>query len=124
MKRFGFFTIAALVAGLLVTSCGSQDMNAALLKAAEDGDAGKVATLFNKGADLNSMDDFERTPLMIASLKGHSEFVDSLIEAGADTYAEAKFGQTALSFAAEQGHTAIVDAIKAAQLLNPEQETE
>ena len=52
------------------------------------------------------------------------ELVQLIRMAGADTYAEAKFGQTALSFAAEQGHTAIVDAIKAAQLLNPEQETE
>jgi len=119
MKCMGALTIAVLTIGLLVMACGKEDVNAALLKAAEDGNAGKVEDLLTKGADLNTADEFDRTPLMIASFSGHPEVVDSLLKAGADIYARAKFGQTAIGFASEQGHTEIVELIKAAQVVNP-----
>jgi len=111
--------LTVIMLSLLVGACAKEDLSAALLKAAELGNVGKVKGLLEKGADPNSTDAFNRTPLMIASLAGHVEVVDSLIKAGANIYARAKFGQTAFQFASEQGHAKIVELLKAAQVVNP-----
>jgi 2-iminobutanoate/2-iminopropanoate deaminase len=118
MKRDGVFIIAVIAVSLLIGACGDkEDVNTALLKAAEEGNAGKVNELLEKGADVNSMDEYNRSPLMLAAYNGHSKVVDSLIKAGADIYAKAKFGQTAFGFASEQGHANIVELIRAAQVI-------
>ena len=115
----GLLAVTITILSLLVGACAKEDVSAALLKAAEAGNVGKVKALLEKGADPNSTDSFNRTPLMIASFAGHVEVVDSLIKGGADIYAKAKFGQTAFQFASEQGHGKIVELLKAAQVVNP-----
>ena len=119
MKRISIFVITMSAIILLVGACGRRDVNAELLKEAELGSVEKVKELLEKGADLNSTDEFERTPLMMAAFNGHPEVVDLLIKAGADIYAKAKYGQTALTFASEQGHPKIVEIIRSAQAINP-----
>ena len=119
MKHIGILSVSVLTIGLLIGACEKGGVNTALLKGAEEGNAGKVTQLLEKGADPNTTDEFDRTALMIASYSGHSEVVDSLIKAGANIYARAKFGQTALGFASEQGHAKIVELIKAAHVINP-----
>ena len=120
MKNTGISIIAVLAIGLLIVACGGkEDVNVALLEAAEAGNTAKVNELLNKGADVDSTDEYSRTPLMMAAYNGHLKVVDSLINAGANIYARAKFGQTALAFASERGNAAIVELIRAAQVVNP-----
>jgi 2-iminobutanoate/2-iminopropanoate deaminase len=119
MRRIGVWAILVLTLSLSIVACGKQDVNAALLKAAETGNVGSVKELLQKGADPNTLDEFKRTPLMIASINGRAEVVKALIEAKADISARAKFGQTALEFATERGDTAIAGLLKAAQVVNP-----
>jgi 2-iminobutanoate/2-iminopropanoate deaminase len=104
---------------LMIGGCGKQDVNTALLKAAETGNVGNVKALLQKGADPNTTDEFKRTPLMIASLHDHANVVTAMIEAGAEISARAKYGQTALQFAEAQGNTVIVGLLKASQVVNP-----
>ena len=119
MRRLAVLAILVFSMSLLIGACAKQDVNAALLKAAETGDVASAKGSLQKGADPNSTDEFKRTPLMVAALNGHAEVVKALLEARADISARAKFGQTALQFATERGDTAIAELLKAAQVVNP-----
>jgi ankyrin repeat protein len=103
-------TVLALIAVAFLNGCGgkTEDLNAKLFAAAEAGALKDVASLLDKGANVDATDDFDRTPLMIAALGGHQEIAASLIDAGAELNATAKYGQTALQFAREGGHEDVV----------------
>lgn len=62
----------------------TQDLNSALLKAAEAGDTARVEALLAQGADLNAKNNVGDTPLSIASFRGHLEIVKILIAKGSD----------------------------------------
>lgn len=47
-------------------------------------DITEIRELINSGADVNVINRLGGTPLMIASMKGHTEVVKLLLEAGAD----------------------------------------
>lgn len=53
-------------------------------KAAGNNEYEKLMTLIKEGADVNSVNDYGGTPLMIASKRGHVETVRILLENGAD----------------------------------------
>ena len=115
MRNSSFAPLVIAAAILLLAGCGGKaDLDGDLLKAVEEGQLADVTTLLKKGADVNSTDDFDRTPLMMSALGGHTEIVQTLIESGADLDATAKYGQTALKFAEEQGNSEIVNMLRAA----------
>lgn len=53
---------------------------------------------FSGGANVNCKDGFGRSPLYLASQRGHAKVVATLVAAGADVEAEANDGCTAFDF--------------------------
>jgi len=68
---------------ILLGGCQQSDNNAALLDAAQKGDLAKVERLLKRGADINAVDDEERTPSILAAFEGHTQIVKLLRKAGA-----------------------------------------
>ena len=106
-------TTLAIVVFVGLAGCGgkTKDLDALLLAAVEAGTAGDVTSLVERGANVNAVDEFDRTPLMMAAFGGHSDIARSLIAAGAKLDVTAKYGQTALQFAREGGHQEIVNLL-------------
>jgi hypothetical protein len=67
-----------------------------------------VRELLDKGADVNTRDEFGCTPLRLAATIGNIDIVKFLVERGADADAKDKFGFTPLHCAASNGHLDIV----------------
>ena len=74
-----------------------------LLAAAAEGQAGKVKSLLDGGADPNYPDTLDRTALMMAAEEGHKSIAQYLIRAGADVNSRSKLRESALMFAAKKG---------------------
>ena len=84
---------------------------AALRKAANNGDLKRVKELVELGTDVNAQDDeggWGMTPLTWAAYRGHKDVVEYLLEQKADINKPCKLGQTALWDAANLGHSGIV----------------
>ncbi len=82
--------------------------DAFLLRAAEFGDVNAMRRLLREGADKNTRNTHERTPLMEACWSGMIDAAKLLIRRKADLDAKDMRGKTALMYAAECGHTEIV----------------
>ncbi|GGP19728.1 hypothetical protein GCM10007981_04580 [Thermocladium modestius] len=82
-----------------------------LLEAAEYGDAKKVKTLLEAGADPNTKDEYGSTPLHWAALKGHLDVVELLLKHGADPNVKDEDGSTPLHDAAWNGHADVVELL-------------
>jgi ankyrin repeat protein len=77
--------------------------------AAEKGHEAVVKQLLAKGADVESKDRFDQTPLLWAAGKGHEAVVEQLLEKGADMESkDTRCGHTPLLWAAREGHEAVV----------------
>ena len=63
------------------------------------------------GGDVSVRDQYGRSALLIASLRGTAEVVESLLSEGADANAQDHAGRTPLSLAVEQGHQDIVTTL-------------
>lgn len=74
-----------------------------LERAVDSGDVTGVDALIARGADVNARTDDGWTPLMLATIKGHTEVVCRLLARGADANAKNKKGWTALMFAVSMG---------------------
>lgn len=70
-----------------------------LHRAVDDGDFNALKSLISSGADVNARSSDQWTPLMLATIKGHTEMVEALLNNGADSNARNKKGWTALMFA-------------------------
>jgi excisionase family DNA binding protein len=70
-----------------------------LHRAVDEGDFAALNSLIDAGADVNARSSDEWTPLMLATIKGHTEMVEALLKNGADSNARNKKGWTALMFA-------------------------
>ncbi len=77
--------------------------DAALLKAAESGDAPAVTKLVDLGASVKARDKRGWTPLIYAASYGDTDLVKALLDRGADPNARASEGDTALWAAAGSG---------------------
>ena len=75
------------------------DLGSELLKAARNGEAGRVAELLGKGAPVDASDKKGRTPLLQAASRGHADVARLLIEKGADAGARDREGWTAFGLA-------------------------
>ena len=72
------------------------DFNEDLLKAAQKGDAAKIKSLIEAGANVNVADSKGCTALYKAAAKGRTEAVKMLLQAGADRRIRCKNGKTPL----------------------------
>jgi len=67
--------------------------------AAESGNLTLLESLIDEGADINGPCPLYETPLITASIKGHTRVVQCLLENGADIHKTGSYGQTALGMA-------------------------
>ncbi|XP_072554919.1 ankyrin repeat domain-containing protein 6-like isoform X2 [Paramormyrops kingsleyae] len=81
-----------------------------LIVASYRGQAENVIQLINRGARV-AVTKYGRSPLHLASHKGHTEVVRILLQAGCDPDIEDDGGQTALHRAAVVGNTVIIKAL-------------
>lgn len=81
-----------------------------LFWAVKGGHTDAVRALLEEDADINALDDEERTPLSHAAERGYGEIVSVLLERGAPVDAAPTEGErrTPLSYAAGDGHAAVV----------------
>lgn len=80
------------------------ELRKGLLDKANAGDTAKVDQILSFGADVDSRDDENDTPLIVASRSGHEETVKVLLEKGADVGATNNSRANSVSAAAEAGH--------------------
>lgn len=79
--------------------------------AAARGSPELINLLLRHGADLNSSDEDERTPLIEAVDEGQLEATKALLKGGANPNAQDELGKTALIHAASDGNRGIVNAL-------------
>ena len=82
--------------------------------AAENGHLECVKVLLEKGADVDAVNKYGRTPLHVAAFQGHLESVKLLLAANANPNAADKYGITPLHATAFKGHVEIVKMLLAA----------
>lgn len=105
---------------LLLTSQQQEVINKKLFIAAKEGDAYRVSSLIDQGADVNCRDDRCRTPLILAVK--NFETVNILLKAKADVNAEGLGGDTPL-LCAERAEVCQV-LIAAGALINVQEQTD
>lgn len=67
--------------------------------------------LIEKGANINTRDNFDNTPLIHASQLDYNEMVKLLISKGAQVDCQNNLSETAIFIAARNGYTEIVDLL-------------
>jgi ankyrin repeat protein len=79
-----------------------------LIVASYLGHSAVASLLIEKGANLESKDENDRTPLLWAAQNGHEAVVNLILEKGANMESRDKYGQTPLLWAAITGQEAVV----------------
>lgn len=67
--------------------------------------------LVERGADINALDQWKRSPLILAAQLGSTEVARILVDAGADLSAYDSSGRTSIMFAAQNGDIPTMDVI-------------
>ncbi len=104
---------------MLIDSADRQSLNLSLVALAPFGNAQRVKTLLDRGADVNAklsgvrVDVDGRTPLMLAASSDllPVDAIKVLIERGADVNVKGPAGETALDLARRNGNTMVVDVL-------------
>jgi uncharacterized protein len=78
--------------------------NTALANAVKGNNVQIVRDLLGRGADVNALDRYGQSALMLAAHAGHREIIETLIAHKADLDITAKFGLSALMLAVVAGH--------------------
>jgi uncharacterized protein len=76
-------------------------------QAARQGDASALRAQLESGTNVDALDRFGQSAIMLAAVRGHLEAVEALIAAGANLDITAKFGLSAIMLAAVNGHAAV-----------------
>jgi ankyrin repeat protein len=110
MKTGTFLSVIILIACFAFSVSGQDaQAEAALRKAAQDGDIQTVKDLIAKGANVNAKDETGKTALLwVAPARDNPEMVKLLIAKGADVNATDNEGVTALMIAASQSNPGIL----------------
>lgn len=80
-------------------------------EAISGGDAERVGSLLDAGADINALDRYGQTALMIAAHKGYAEVVRLLARRGANLNHAAKYRLTATMLAVIADHPDVVSLL-------------
>jgi ankyrin repeat protein len=108
--------IAARVVHSYGKSCPSKKermsrIDRELIRAAYENNLPEVRRLLSVGADVNTFDDDDMTPLHWASNRGHIQVIQVLMEHGADIEKKDYGGDTPLHMASEGDHLPVVKAL-------------
>lgn len=79
-------------------------MQKPLRQAAISGDAEIVRKFLDDGSDIDQLDKYGQTALMLAAVRGHAGVVEALVAAGANLDVTAKYGLSALMLAIVNKH--------------------
>lgn len=82
-----------------------------LTQAVTSGDASEVSTLLANGADVNERTGGGQTPLILATIFGHTHLISLLLEAGADPQLRDNLGLNAVDWAQRRGATEAIDVL-------------
>lgn len=82
-----------------------------MLRAAERGDASRLALFIKAGMSVDARDSRDWTPLMVAAFNGNEAAARLLIENGADPMARDRAGYTPLHWAALKGYGEVVSLV-------------
>jgi HEAT repeat protein len=97
----------AAVENILKKAGGSFDCSDIITASAES-NIGAVKSIIDKGCDINVIDDYGASALMVAAIRGEFEIAKLLIDNGADINARDVRDNTPLTLAADNGHLDIV----------------
>jgi ankyrin repeat protein len=86
-------------------------MNDEWERAARRGDSASLAAQIAAGADVDALDRFGQSGLMLTAQRGHLEAVQLLIRSGADLNKTAKFGMSATMLAVVNHHESVARAL-------------
>jgi ankyrin repeat protein len=113
MKSVRYVYLILLIAcSVLIVAAQDPHPDAALRKAAQDGNMQSVQDLLEKGANVNAKDETGKTVLhWVAPARDNPEMVKVLIAKGADVNAKDNAGDTALMIASSQSNPGIVTAL-------------
>jgi ankyrin repeat protein len=101
--------IVVSFSSLVVAQNSKDELNNQLFEAARSGDAVLVASLLDKGADVNAKFRYGQTALFKAAERGHANVVKLLLERGADaTIRDTFYSATAMTWALNKGHVEVV----------------
>ncbi len=78
--------------------------------AAWTGDLQELKALIKEGQDVNKRDENNRTPLICAAVRGHTDCVQWLLQSNANVDVQDRWGYTALHYASV-GHYSIAQAL-------------
>ncbi|MCA1578820.1 MAG: ankyrin repeat domain-containing protein [Acidobacteria bacterium] len=82
-----------------------------LTQAVTSGDAGAVSTVLANGADVNERTGGGQTPLILATIFGHTHIIPLLLEAGADPQLRDNLGLNAVDWAHRRGATEALEML-------------
>jgi ankyrin repeat protein len=82
--------------------------NKALIKAATEADVGKIVECLENGANIETKNKLQRTPLFLCCENGCLECVVALVEAGADVNTEDHMPNTPLTVAIQKGNMELI----------------
>lgn len=91
-----------------------------LLEAVQEGDTARIRELLSSGAELETRDSSESTPLLIATRANHIEVARILINANADVNAKDNIDDTPFLYAGAEGRNEILKMILATGKANLE----
>ena len=83
-------------------------MDAAWEEAIKRGDDQAMRALLARGTDVDALDRYGQTALMLAAQAGHRQVVETLVAHGANLDVTAKYGLSALMLAIIAGHAEVV----------------
>jgi hypothetical protein len=82
-----------------------------LTQAVTSGDASEVSALLANGADVNERTGGGQTPLILATIFGHTHLITLLLDAGADPHLRDNLGLNAVDWAQRRGATEAIDVL-------------
>ena len=82
-----------------------------LTQAVTSGDAGAVKALLANGADVNERTGGGQTPLILATIFGHTHLIPLLLDAGADPQLRDNLGLNAIDWAQRRGATEVIEVL-------------
>lgn len=82
-----------------------------LTQAVTSGDAGAVKAVLANGADVNERTGGGQTPLILATIFGHTHLISLLLDAGADSQLRDNLGLNAIDWAQRRGATEVIEVL-------------
>jgi hypothetical protein len=108
LPKFFLFSLLALLFAQNATN-PKQELNDQLFEAVRRGDAAAVASLLDRGAEVNAKFRYGTTALFKAAERGHADVVKILLDRGADvTVKDTFYRATAMTWALDNDHAEVV----------------